>query len=902
MYAFRKVASVLASTAMLSSTIALAAAANYPAPFVQGGNSNVAVMYGTIAAPTDLVAVTDISVNLQSHLARQTATGTTTTTTASVTGEATPVFSSATKFYINDSLNAVKSVFTKTELPTILADGSFSGNVDATYTQTIASGFNPQLIFAKQPTTANDPEYGVSLSTTAANYIYNATVTFNKAVNFTHADSKGQDVMLFGQKYTVSAATTDAELVLLKSAEKVSLTSDEPTADVTIGGKTYTIELVSASDTSATVKVTNAEGVSDTKDINENNSKKINGITVAVTNADETNFKLSATVTAGAEKITFPVGAATSQVNIGESNKNIDGTAVNISGGSTAATKITLSVYAPDSDKDAIVSGGSFIDPIYGSFKLNFAGQNIPKDSTTAREDIKVKTEGDNKISVTFTNHKGIEKTITFAKNMSSLIELQRDDDGHNITVLENKNLSRGDYVVVGNQDEGHLLRLSQTTNSTSGTGEYSSDKVTFVDVFSDDTIESTLTADGVGTVNVGGKVYGVTYSGISTSSGDIKVRLDYPDSTGNNAAIVYPTIKTSKGALLAFYEPIVNLSLDNWEDGDADNGLTTLRFPDGDGYTDITFTRSPGGTNFSLDGGTNNITMQATTGGARTTAIGKLTYNITWTGNNRTTIYLTTPDASSQGASNNIDDPGLILFEEKDDNSDYQAIVVTLDPGTTSSNGLDVSDVIRTWQADGTWDAIGLATDSDITKESDLWGTIAAVDSNTAGKKFATISYAGEQVFNEIYFAANAAEILAGTTTSGGSATGVKDLGSVTVADSEAASVATKNLIVVGGSCVNTVAAQLLGSATPLCGADFTTQTTVTAGQFLIETYSRSGGTVATLVAGYHAADTTNAAKYLTTQTVDTMVGKKYVGTTATTATLISSGTTTTGTTNTTT
>ena len=44
----------------------------------------------------------------------------------------------------------------------------------------------------------------------------------------------------------------------------------------------------------------------------------------------------------------------------------------------------------------------------------------------------------------------------------------------------------------------------------------------------------------------------------------------------------------------------------------------------------------------------------------------------------------------------------------------------------------------------------------------------------------------------------------------------------------------------------------------------------------------------VATLVAGYNAADTTNAAKYVTTQTVDTMVGKKYKGTSATQATLV--------------
>ena len=55
-----------------------------------------------------------------------------------------------------------------------------------------------------------------------------------------------------------------------------------------------------------------------------------------------------------------------------------------------------------------------------------------------------------------------------------------------------------------------------------------------------------------------------------------------------------------------------------------------------------------------------------------------------------------------------------------------------------------------------------------------------------------------------------------------------------------------------------------------------------------MIESFAQSGGKVATLVAGYNAGDTTNAAKYLTTQTVDTDVGSKYVGTTATSATLV--------------
>ena len=134
--------------------------------------------------------------------------------------------------------------------------------------------------------------------------------------------------------------------------------------------------------------------------------------------------------------------------------------------------------------------------------------------------------------------------------------------------------------------------------------------------------------------------------------------------------------------------------------------------------------------------------------------------------------------------------------------------------------------------------------------------------------------------------FTATGTTVAAGSSSSGT----VKELGAPFVKDSEVSSVSTKNLIVIGGSCVNTVAAQLLGSSAPLCDAAFTAKTGVSAGQFLIQSFASpySTGKVATLVAGFNAQDTVNAAKYFTTQAVDTTAGKTYKGTSATEATLV--------------
>lgn len=84
------------------------------------------------------------------------------------------------------------------------------------------------------------------------------------------------------------------------------------------------------------------------------------------------------------------------------------------------------------------------------------------------------------------------------------------------------------------------------------------------------------------------------------------------------------------------------------------------------------------------------------------------------------------------------------------------------------------------------------------------------------------------------------------------------------------------KNVIVVGGSCINTMAADLLGGK--FCGAEFTTKTGVVAGQVLIETFDRGDGNVVTLVAGFNAEDTVRGVQYLLANNINIVVGEKVI------------------------
>ncbi|MFA5396166.1 MAG: hypothetical protein WC346_09190 [Methanogenium sp.] len=85
-----------------------------------------------------------------------------------------------------------------------------------------------------------------------------------------------------------------------------------------------------------------------------------------------------------------------------------------------------------------------------------------------------------------------------------------------------------------------------------------------------------------------------------------------------------------------------------------------------------------------------------------------------------------------------------------------------------------------------------------------------------------------------------------------------------VIVRDTEIESVKNRDLIIVGGSCINKAAAKVLGVAENTCGVDFTTATGIGTGQYITKEYTSpyNSERMAYLVAGYEAIDTTSAMK----------------------------------------
>lgn len=846
---FKKVSAVFGAALMTLASAGFAAAAQFPAPFVHNGvANNVAIVYGS-NAQLDVTPATSIETALNSHV-----TGGSTT----ITGEAVSLGTSSQHIWLNSSLASAKSTLTKSDLPTVLADSTFNGDQSATLYQTIALGSGSsagndnsgRVIFTRQPSSSNDPVVGISMGTTDTNALYNESVSFSQPINFTSTESQGQVLHLFGKDFTVSSSSSStAGLVLYKSAQTVTLTqggtsaAGSETSTVTIDGTSHTITLLNAGSSSATISV---DGSS--QSVNVGSSRKINGVNIAVTSVQSsTAGGNTATVLVGAQTLTFKDGQTVME---GDNNQAIQGTHVYLTGGITGMTKLTVGVYAPDTLHDAILKNQSFTDPVFGTVQVNFAGLSTPLNSAS-RGTVNVSNSGDSIMMLSMTDSQGNQKAFEFANNESGSYSLSTSGQ-YNIYPYEMANLSLNDYTLVGNGNYGHLIQvqgISNTSSQSTGSG----DSVTLTDAITGSNIPVTITSKGTGNFYLDGRQYTVTYGGTGQNA---YAQIKYPtsDSANANTFVLYPTIQTKNGAEVALYEPLT-FDLSKF---DGTNAANTLEIPNGDqnAYTSVSVTTNATG---SFIGGTQ---VDGSTSNSVTKTVGQLTYKFAGNGTAKyTTISLVQP-----GASSTLAQPGVVEFEGKDNNNNYNAVVIETQDPSANSDKVGVSGVYFT-SAQYQSGAKTLQSNNKLTDYVDWYGTLVQTDSSVSSQETATISNPSEQTYANVYLGEAGANVTSGSS-----------LGNVIMKDTDSGW-KNMNVIIVGGTCINSAAAQALDVPLGTCGPAFTAKTGVGANQFMIKGLMGkfSSGKLALVVAGYDAQDTVNAATYLTKKMPDTSSSGVY-------------------------
>jgi hypothetical protein len=604
----------------------------------------------------------------------------------------------------------------------------------------------------------------------------------------------------------------------------------------------------------------------------------------------------------GANKMTLSDNTA---VEVGSDNTEIDGTLVHITGGVNAMTKLTIAIAAPDSDSDAVLVGDSFTDPVFGTLKLNFNSvANGPViDATSgqdsARTELKLVSGSDRELKVEFTDAAGHLKTIPFTYQNQ-----MRDKDGNPFITVEGNNLTDNDYFILNSGDFEHLMKVSKVNIAT-------------VPAQSDVEIEDAVTGDKYlvenkdftlgQNVTIDSQTYVITNTTAGADAAGIKI--ESADSYAQTNRAIFPYVSLIGSADFPRLALVNETNLINDSNGDTitdianstavvgrtydlptgsvqfrltdnciENGLTcatnTSFLEAGVTPTDGSITWS-NVTNYVMVGSNNNMTVQ----------VGKAVYVFGVANTNPVTgakvilknVTLDLGFTTTYAATDLPVSPVLMFVEDKDKSDSDAREVVLLN--TTDSTYSQLQNVLFSGSKDyETFD------NSDLTGYLTTFGTYVLQDGTDNNIKLASLTYGASQTYANVFLAE------AGATITPGEGGGTGQLGDVLVTDAEVGNVASKNLIVVGGSCINSAAAALVGGAK--CGAAWTTATGVGSGQFLIKGYATSSLTskLALLVAGYDAADTANAATYLKTKAVDT--SKSYIGTSATSAELVTTET----------
>lgn len=779
---FRKIASVLTSTVMLSSTIGFAAAANYPAPFVKSGNADVAVVWGSSAQASDLVAVTDITADLQAELASQTATtGSSQGSTSVSGGDYVKLERSSDKFNLGESADQFYSSLDSEELSAVLADGVYQNdaNDEFDFTQKITLGSALTLEhFQDNDFNDDKPVVGFDLNDGDTILTYTLDFTPDAAEGGTNwAELETTELTLLGRSYYVVQAQNDSgvpKLTLLDSANS-AIVADGESSTISVGDKDYEVSInyIGESDVILVIDGTT------TNKLQEGDVFKIGTDTyVAVKNilysAKDTGVS-KAEISIGSGKIVLQDGEQVKINNedVSDIDKYNDASLVadmTASNGNLDKLVLTWSL----GDDTWMSSGSDLVLPGFETVKVSMGAFNVP-----AKEMTSLENDGKHSIKMSTTVEDGDVNFNLLYFDTTNITGTGKDANNRLVTSATTSltfNKSKDNWFVAswmnGNDAESYVLEVSDITDT-----DATKNTTTVRSVASGSNLQKEL---DIGEAEDFGRVR-LTLSAASEIGDTATLAIS---SSSGSGSVNFTRLYTKEG-LMVELPYSVNLSASS----------QVLRFTEEDEDNNIA-----AGDIFTATLGLNS-------------------------------------DTDAQVSAVNVTD-----FETDDNSNEYVGYVVS--PLATKT----------LYSTDGDQDSL-------------------------------EIEYHGEEAYADVYVS-EAGAVLSVDASEMVSSGSVKKLGSVSVSDAEVASVSSKNLIVVGGSAVNTVAAELLGGA--FSGAAFEQATGAGAGQFVIETFSRAGGKVATLVAGYNAADTSNAARYLTTQTVDTTVGKKYLGTSATSAELV--------------
>ena len=847
---FKKIAPILASAVLLGSTIGVASVAadlgSYPAPFVEGGLVDVAVVYGSDGMAIDMEAAALLTGDLASELAAQTAEA---GGVGAVVGEGINL-ATHESLYFGDAINRRRKVLAKEQLPKLLADGTFTDGQGTEYKYTQSITLGSSIIKFGKSGESIDPILYIDVGSSRDVPLYTYKLSLTKSLNVSDSTYvQGKEIEMLGSKFTIGAGSTKDVLYLYGAGAQITLSENEEMT-VTVAGKEYTImlEMITSAEAARLV----VDGIAQSS-VAKGGTLKVGDLEIYVRDvaySAKTGVLSYVDLNIGATKLKLE---SDGYVKVGADEDSLLGTKVTIAGAEGGiVSEVQVAQAAKESLGDYIGIGDSFVDRVFGSVKVEFSSVSPALDAA-ARDKVEVYATDIDAHAKFTTALSGKEYELGFAHDIDNEVDVDvvpilADLSNRTIHIQEGESATRdpAEYIVVNAGDKGRILQVTSVDVS----GEKSKTVLT-------DIIDSTVKFEFV--TGTSGQAYivqdGQTY---------------YINSTADETKITWGT-----GASYA-------------DTGGQGSGATTLfpriKLKNGEWAVLLTETEVDEGTNYSLPGVEDLTTYEAASTGFNPLVVndgapGVTQYqavgNLNWTIENVDNVSakinaLVSPSCVFDSATG----PALLIIEEhKVGETDGDAVCVPLSTEGTSPAKVAIDTPKFSDSSASGFHA--LYTDLYKREAIDVYGTHVLYDTTDLNK--VTVTYPDEQMVVNIILGAVAAEAVVTEPTE------VQKLGDVVMSDTEAeASEPLTNLIVVGDAAVNKVAFELVkeeaaeaGLTYPVYGVGLTTLYGYGADQAIVKLFTSpySATKKAMLVAGWEGPDTVAAAKQLIDKT-STLVG----------------------------
>ncbi len=745
--AIKKVVALAAGAGIVGATLAGAMAqdlSTYPQPFVQNGVfSDSVIVVGEAASPSDVLGAIEIAASLQAaaYSVRPVEVSGITSSTATA---GVKIQKGGNEFNIGEDIYDIDTEFTADDMEDILEDGTYSESKRTKntedYEQKLAfTDGNAQLVFGPED---DDPEKVDFYLHLVDSPLYTYTLEFNDYVSFdpdeVNDEFEGSTIKIQGNTYTITEAGVDGndeldELTLMAGETVRWMQQDQP---LTVGDNTIMIVNVDENGFKCGVEVDGVMrwvDVGSTETFGSGDDAITIGVLDAVTVHSKDYDQDTCEISIGSMEIELDDGQ---EIKVG--GTTVEGATVaftNSDAGEWTGFTIT---YEPEDDI-FVAPNGAWSDPVFGNWKLQFAGMAMETETLT------VATTA-NKGTFKFLNVEGLQ------------VEMQTVDDNTDLGWGFNKDFLG--MVFDGNDDETTQAMLMNNSDYCDGVTD--ADECAGIRML---------------VVSSGHEARVIEITNIDEDAEKVKVK------------------DITKGTATS-----------DW------------KLADGSGLVDVGFTSI----DLEVDGDNHLLIANEIVYGDIKTK-------------NEAILVLETVDSDSVR---------VTLSEDEGGNAPATDVVFTIDLEDEDQ------EVTPTAPLYGMYDS---EQDSDIQKGATAWGTVLTWDSED--KDDLSIVYPVEQAYGEVFLTPLSAEIISG----GAGAVNAEKINAIPVGmgklDKDAEAL-TKNMIVVGGPCVNTIAAELAGNPAD-CAEGYE------AGKAKIKMYTRKGK-AALLVAGYSAQDSLGAAYVL--------------------------------------